>query len=129
MGGSAGEVMIHTGWLDAGKRCADAPPWQEKACRRVSCNPRLLPHDHGELSSGQIEWSEGMIYPVLHWMEKEGWVEAEWRESEAGWKRKYYRISRTGRRALANEKDQWLEVNGSSTGWALPRVGQNHIPS
>jgi PadR family transcriptional regulator, regulatory protein PadR len=64
-----------------------------------------------ELSGGQIEWSEGMLYPVLHWMEKEGLVEAEWRESEAGRKRKYYRISRSGRRALADEKDQWLAVH------------------
>src|SRR5437868_2292373 len=37
-----------------------------------------------ELSGGKIEWTEGMLYPVLHWMEKEDLIEAEWREAETG---------------------------------------------
>ena len=64
-----------------------------------------------ELSSGKIEWTEGMLYPVLQWMEKEKLIEAEWREAETGRKRKYYRLRREGRKALVQEKQQWLTVH------------------
>ena len=63
------------------------------------------------LSSGKIEWTEGMLYPVLHWMEKEDLIESEWREAETGRKRKYYRLRKEGRKALQAEKQQWLTVH------------------
>jgi DNA-binding PadR family transcriptional regulator len=68
-----------------------------------------------ELSGGQIEWSEGMLYPVLHWMEQQKIIESEWRESEIGRKRKYYRLSRKGRKVLQTEKQQWMTVNETLT--------------
>jgi PadR family transcriptional regulator, regulatory protein PadR len=64
-----------------------------------------------ELSGGEIEWTEGMLYPVLHWMEKEKLIESEWQESESGRKRKYYRLRREGRKALQKEKEQWMSVH------------------
>ena len=64
-----------------------------------------------ELSGGRIEWTEGMLYPVLHWMEREELIESEWREAETGRKRKYYRLRREGRRALQTEREQWLTVH------------------
>jgi len=66
-----------------------------------------------ELSGGQIEWTEGMLYPVLHWMEREHMIESEWRESESGRKRKYYRIRREGRKNLQAEKQQWTTVHST----------------
>ena len=63
------------------------------------------------LSGGKIEWTEGMLYPVLHWMEKEDLIESEWREAETGRKRKYYRLRKEGRKALQAEKQQWLTVH------------------
>ena len=68
-----------------------------------------------ELSGGQIEWTEGMLYPVLHWMEKEGLIESQWREAETGRKRKYYRLRKAGRKALQAEKTQWLTVHETLT--------------
>jgi len=68
-----------------------------------------------ELSGGQIEWTEGMLYPVLHWMQKEGLIEAEWRAAETGRKRKYYRLQEQGRRALAEEQQQWMTVHTTLT--------------
>jgi PadR family transcriptional regulator, regulatory protein PadR len=68
-----------------------------------------------ELSGGRIEWTEGMLYPVLHWMEKEKLIEAEWREAETGRRRKYYRIRKEGRAALRTEREQWLTVHQSLT--------------
>jgi DNA-binding PadR family transcriptional regulator len=68
-----------------------------------------------ELSGGQIEWTEGMLYPVLHWMQKEGLIEAEWREAETGRKRKYYRLQEQGRKALAEEQQRWMTVHTTLT--------------
>lgn len=68
-----------------------------------------------ELSGGRIEWTEGMLYPVLHWMENEELIESEWRDSETGRKRKYYRLRKEGRKALQNEKEQWLAVHETLT--------------
>ena len=68
-----------------------------------------------ELSGGRIEWTEGMLYPVLHWMEDQGLVESEWKEAETGRKRKYYRLRKEGRKALQAEKQQWLTVHTTLT--------------
>jgi PadR family transcriptional regulator, regulatory protein PadR len=64
-----------------------------------------------ELSGGQIQWSEGMLYPVLHWMEDQELIESEWREAETGRKRKYYRIRKEGRKTLQSEKREWNSVH------------------
>ena len=68
-----------------------------------------------ELSGDKIQWTEGMLYPVLHWMEKEQLIEAEWQEADTGRKRKYYRLRREGRKALQTEKDQWMTVPATLT--------------
>jgi PadR family transcriptional regulator, regulatory protein PadR len=64
-----------------------------------------------EVSGGEIEWSDGMLYPVLHRLEGEGLIRAEWREAPTGRERKYYRISPKGRHSVAGERDQWLTVH------------------
>lgn len=68
-----------------------------------------------EISSGKIEWTEGMLYPVLHWMEEEGLIESDWREAETGRKRKYYQLRKEGRKALLQEQEQWLTVHQTLT--------------
>ena len=68
-----------------------------------------------ELSGGKIEWTEGMLYPVLHWMEKEDLIESEWREAETGRKRKYYRLRKEGRKELHEEKQRWMSVHETLT--------------
>jgi len=64
-----------------------------------------------ERSGGQLEWSEGMLYPVLHRMEKEKLILSCWKVGENGRKRKYYRLSASGTRAIATERTQWLAVH------------------
>ncbi len=64
-----------------------------------------------ELSGGQIEWTDGMLYPVLHWLEEQNLVCSRWGESETGRKRKYYTLKPTGRRALRQHQEQWSLVN------------------
>ncbi len=64
-----------------------------------------------ELSQGEMEWTDGMLYPVLHWLEENGCVKSEWREAESGRRRKYYLLRPTGRKLLADQKAQWLTVH------------------
>ncbi|HMB94246.1 MAG TPA: PadR family transcriptional regulator [Rhodothermales bacterium] len=60
-----------------------------------------------ELSGGSIEWSEGVLYPVLHRLDRQQLVESFWRTSEQGRRRKYYRLTAKGRRVLAADREQW----------------------
>lgn len=64
-----------------------------------------------EQSGGELEWSEGMLYPVLHRMEKEKLILASWKVGDNGRKRKYYRLSAAGSRAIKTERAQWFAVH------------------
>jgi DNA-binding PadR family transcriptional regulator len=66
-----------------------------------------------ELSEGVLEWSDGMLYPVLHRLEREGLIVSEWKQSETGRERKYYRLSQGGRKSLRAERQQWLNVHNT----------------
>src|SRR5262245_28955047 len=63
------------------------------------------------LSGDKIEWTDGMLYPVLHRMEREGWIESRWGEAETGRKRKYYFLRTEGKRALKEQREQWTTVS------------------
>jgi DNA-binding PadR family transcriptional regulator len=69
-----------------------------------------------ELSGGRMEWTDGMLYPVLHRLERLGLVEAEWEVAESGRRRKYYRITAQGRAQLAEERRQWQAVDATLRG-------------
>ncbi len=64
------------------------------------------------LSGGRLEWSFGMLYPVLHRLEKDGLIASSWKSSNTERLRKYYRLTDAGRRELEREKSQWQAVNG-----------------
>jgi DNA-binding PadR family transcriptional regulator len=87
-----------------------------------------------ELSGGHLEWTDGMLYPVLHRLERLGHVAARWKTAETGRRRKYYRITSAGRAQLAAERRQWQAVDttlrslwlttvafGEASAWALPQ--------
>jgi len=63
------------------------------------------------LSGDKIEWTDGMLYPVLHRMEDEGWIESRWGQAENGRKRKYYSLKKDGKKALMKQRDQWVTVS------------------
>ncbi len=67
-------------------------------------------------SKDRIRWTDGMLYPVLHRMEEEGWITSRWVEAENGRKRKYYSIKKDGKRALEQQREQWLAVHSVLTG-------------
>ena len=64
-----------------------------------------------ELSDGEIQWADGMLYPILHRLEKKGWIEAFWGVADTGRKRKYYRLCDDGRTELNHQRIQWQKLN------------------
>lgn len=65
-----------------------------------------------ELTRGELEWTEAMLYPVLHRLENRALVESYWQTSSTGRKRKYYAITSAGRAELQDKKRQWRIVDG-----------------
>lgn len=66
-----------------------------------------------ELSGGRMEWTDGMLYPVLHRLERLGHVEARWETADSGRRRKYYSITRAGKSQLAEDRKQWEAVDAT----------------
>jgi len=64
-----------------------------------------------ELSGGRLEWTDGMLYPVLHRLARLGYVEARWEVAESGRRRKYYRITSRGLAHLTEQRTQWQAVD------------------
>jgi DNA-binding PadR family transcriptional regulator len=69
-----------------------------------------------ELSGGHMEWTDGMLYPVLHRLERLGYIKARWALADSGRRRKYYRITSQGRGQLAEERRQWQAVDATLRG-------------
>lgn len=67
----------------------------------------------GELSGGHLQWTDGMLYPVLHRLERLGYVEARWAKSESGRRRRYYRITSAGQAHLKTQRRQWQVVDAA----------------
>ena len=65
----------------------------------------------GELSGGELDWSEGLLYPLLHRLERLGQVESRWGTAESGRRRRYYALTLSGRAALAGHRAQWDAVH------------------
>lgn len=67
-------------------------------------------------SRDQMQWTDGMLYPVLHRMENKGWIKSRWAESENGRKRKYYSLKKDGKQALEKHHEQWNIVHSVLSG-------------
>lgn len=63
-----------------------------------------------ELSGGELEWTDGMLYPLLHRLERLGHVEAR-TTIQGGRRRRYYRITDAGRNVLSEQRRQWEVVS------------------
>jgi len=67
-------------------------------------------------SDNHLQWTDGMLYPVLHRMERKGWIKSRWVKTESGRKRKYYSLKEDGRKAHKQHRDQWLTVHSVLSG-------------
>jgi PadR family transcriptional regulator, regulatory protein PadR len=70
----------------------------------------------GELSGGKLQWTDGMLYPLLHRLERNGLVKAFWGRSETGRRRKYYRLTSAGAEHLDRQRRQWQVVDMTMRG-------------
>jgi transcriptional regulator len=66
-----------------------------------------------QISQDVLQVNQGSLYPALHRLEHEGWIEAEWRVSELGRRAKYYRLTASGRRQLAVEAGEWERMSAA----------------
>jgi PadR family transcriptional regulator, regulatory protein PadR len=64
-------------------------------------------------SANAFAFKEGTLYPALHQLERKGQIKSEWRRAENGRERKYYSLTRKGRKAAAEYKKQWHELTGA----------------
>jgi DNA-binding PadR family transcriptional regulator len=62
------------------------------------------------VSGGSLDWTDGMLYPVLQRMEMDELISSRWRVAEGGRPRRYYRITEAGRRLLETELAGWRSV-------------------
>jgi len=83
-----------------------------------------------EISGGHMEWTDGMLYPVLHRLERLGHLEARWEVAESGRRRKYYRITTRGRAQLVEEKRQWQAVDSTLRNlWQVVSLSDTFSPT
>ena len=65
------------------------------------------------LSGDVLQVSEGSLYPALHKLEQEGWIEAEWKQTENNRRAKFYSLTRLGRRQLESEAASWRRLSSA----------------
>ena len=73
-----------------------------------------------QLSDEMLNVEQGSLYPALYRMERKGWIEAEWGESELGRKAKLYRLTTAGRKQLRAETEEWARFAGAVSRILLP---------
>ena len=73
-------------------------------------------HGHGigqairASSQDVLQIERGSLYPALHRLERQGWIESEWKVTENKQRAKYYRLTRAGRKQLASEESRWKQM-------------------
>jgi len=66
-----------------------------------------------QVSRGALQVSDGSLYPALHKLEQDGWIQAEWRTSELGRRAKFYQLTRPGRKQLERESANWERLSSA----------------
>lgn len=69
-----------------------------------------------QLSGGKLQWTDGMLYPLLHRLERNGLVKARWGRADSGRRRKYYRLTDRGSEELADQQRQWHVIEETLRG-------------
>jgi PadR family transcriptional regulator PadR len=74
-----------------------------------------------QVSDGLLELNQGTIYPALLKLEQLGWIRTKWSVSENNRRAKFYSLTRTGRKQLLAEEEQWLRTSAIMTRFLTPR--------
>jgi PadR family transcriptional regulator, regulatory protein PadR len=72
-----------------------------------------IAHRIHQMSNDVLQVGQSALYPALHKLEQQGWIEAEWKISDNNRRAKYYRLTRDGRKALAKEAIQWERLSAA----------------
>ena len=72
-----------------------------------------IAHRIRQMSSEVLQVGQSALYPALHKLEHQGWIEAEWKISETNRRAKYYSLTRAGRKALAEEAANWARLSSA----------------
>jgi PadR family transcriptional regulator, regulatory protein PadR len=65
------------------------------------------------LSGDVLSVGQGSLYPALHRLEQQGWIRAEWKDSDLGRSAKFYALTRDGRRQLGREVESWNRLSSA----------------
>jgi len=74
-----------------------------------------ISHRIRQISKDVLQVQQGSLYPALHRLERRGWLDATWGQSENGREAKFYKLSAKGRRQLATEESNWQRLAGAVT--------------
>lgn len=66
-----------------------------------------------QISKDVLQVQQGSLYPALHRLEHQGWIKAEWRESENNRKAKYYALTAAGKKQLRTELAHWERLSNA----------------
>jgi len=66
-----------------------------------------------QISEGVLNINQGSLYPALYRLEGQGWISSEWGSSENNRQAKYYSLTRTGRKQLAEETENWARLSSA----------------
>jgi transcriptional regulator len=69
-----------------------------------------------QVSDGQLQVSDGSLYPALHKLEQQGWIKATWRTSDLGRRAKFYELTRAGQKVMAREAANWERLSAAISG-------------
>jgi PadR family transcriptional regulator PadR len=72
-----------------------------------------IAHRIRQMSNDVLQVGQSALYPALHKLEQQGWIDAEWKLSENNRRAKYYTLTRAGRKALAKEAHQWERLSAA----------------
>ena len=66
-----------------------------------------------QLSGDVLQVQQGSLYPALHRLEQQAWIDSEWAEADSGRPAKFYRLTRAGRAQLERETESWARLSGA----------------
>ena len=76
-----------------------------------------------QVSNNILQVQQGSLYPALHRLEHQGWIKAEWKDSENNRRAKFYSLTAAGRKQLKSELDNWQRLSGAVAIARMGRVG------
>ncbi len=79
-----------------------------------------------QISGNAVSLNQGTIYPALLRLEQRGWIKAEWGVSESNRRARFYRLSKTGRKQIEKEIENWERIAATMARFLAPSSAQSN---